>query len=466
MSATITTFDAILKEFYIGPINDQLNNEIMVLQMFEKATVDWNGKIAVLPIHLARNSSGVAWAAEGSALPTAGNQTFDDLRVTAKYIYGRFQVTGPAIAAAGKGGANSFVGYVDAEMTRLVDDVRNAADLASVSGGLVKGFVAEYFDVSTIGGPPGQGDATVAFDGDFSAFSVTDDTALNMVRIKLLRGDTLEEVTTAGAGNAYFVRAVNQAAGTIKVFVHTNAAQATALDAIVPATGDTNFPLVLVLENPATNPAGFGTNPAAAVPYAQALQQCEGIFGNLASPTHFTVNRAGAVTGAPLRAKMFRSVPGQTKAGALTRAELTLPMMQGAMDGVILESGTAVDCIYMNPLQRQMYVLKLQGTLAATNLQVDTTKASHGDGGFLGLSYSGVPIKTSRHVSNGMLVFLHTKAWKITSLQDGDFADLDGAVLSRVVGQDSWEGFYRWYWNIVCTNPNRNTILCGLKLAA
>lgn len=48
MSATITTFDAILKEFYIGPINDQLNNEIMVLQMFEKATVDWNGKVAVL----------------------------------------------------------------------------------------------------------------------------------------------------------------------------------------------------------------------------------------------------------------------------------------------------------------------------------------------------------------------------------------------------------------------------------
>ena len=464
MSATITTFDAILKEFYIGPINDQLNNEIMVLQMFEKATVDWNGKVAVLPIHLARNSSGVAWASEGSSLPTAGNQTFDDLRVTAKYIYGRFQVTGPAIAAAGKGGANSFVGYVDAEMTRLVDDVRNAADLASVSGGLVKGFVPEYFDITTVG-VPGQGDATVAFDGDFSAFSVTDDTAPKMVRIKLLRGDTLEEVALAG-GPSYFVRQANQAAGTIKIFAHTAGAQATAVDGIIPATGDVNAPLVLMLEDPATNPAGYGDDPAAAVPYTQATKECEGIFGNLASPTHFTVSRAGAVTGAPLRAKLFRSNPAQTKAGALTRPELTLPMMQGAMDAVILESGSAVDCIYMNPLQRQMYVLKLQGTVNATNLQVDTTKAAHGDGGFLGLSYSGVPIKTSRHISNGMLVFLHTKVWKITSLQDGEFADLDGAVLSRVTNQDSYEGYYRWYWNIVCTNPNKNTVLSGLKLSA
>lgn len=287
-----------------------------------------------------------------------------------------------------------------------------------------------------------------------------------MVRIKLLRGDTLEEVTTAGANNAYFVRAANQAAGTIKVFVHTTGAANPALDAIIPATGDVNAPLVLVLEDFATNPAGYGDSDVAKAVYTQATKECEGIFGNLANPTHFTVSRAGAVTGAPLRAKLFRSVPSQTKAGALTRAELTLPMMQGAMDAVILESGSAVDCIYMNPLQRQMYVLKLQGTVNATNLQVDTTKAAHGDGGFLGLSYSGVPIKTSRHISNGMLVFLHTKVWKITSLQDGEFADLDGAVLSRVTNQDSYEGYYRWYWNIVCTNPNKNTILSGVKLSA
>ena len=161
---------------------------------------------------------------------------------------------------------------------------------------------------------------------------------------------------------------------------------------------------------------------------------------------------------------MGRSNPAQVKAVALVPVALTLPMIQGAMDAVVLDSGTSIDRIIMSPLQRQMYTLLLQGTASATNLYVETTKATTGDGGFLGLSYGGVPIQTSRHVSNGMLIMLHTKSWKITSLQDGDFADLDGAVLSRVQGKDSWEGFYRWYWNIVCTNPNRNTVLTGLKL--
>mgnify|MGYP003647131739 CR=1 FL=1 len=44
MAASITTLDAILKEFYLGPIEEQLNNETMVIDLFEKATVDWQGK--------------------------------------------------------------------------------------------------------------------------------------------------------------------------------------------------------------------------------------------------------------------------------------------------------------------------------------------------------------------------------------------------------------------------------------
>ena len=152
--ATISTFDAILKEFYLGPIQEQLNNEIMVLQMFQKATVDWNGKIAVMPVHLGRNS-GVEWADESGTLPTAGTQTYQDMRILSQFLYGRFQITGPAMAAAGKGGTNSFVGWMDGEMNRLVDDVKNVADRDSVSGGTIKGFIPEYFEINTAGAGPG-----------------------------------------------------------------------------------------------------------------------------------------------------------------------------------------------------------------------------------------------------------------------------------------------------------------------
>ena len=43
MVATLTTFESILKEFYLGPVIEEINNEVHVIEMFEKATVDWQG---------------------------------------------------------------------------------------------------------------------------------------------------------------------------------------------------------------------------------------------------------------------------------------------------------------------------------------------------------------------------------------------------------------------------------------
>tara|TARA_R100001594_G_scaffold28949_4_gene54383 strand:- start:2003 stop:3430 length:1428 start_codon:yes stop_codon:yes gene_type:complete len=471
--ATISTFDAILKEFYLGPIQEQLNNEIMVLQMFQKATVDWNGKIAVMPVHLGRNS-GVEWADESGTLPTAGTQTYQDMRILSQFLYGRFQITGPAMAAAGKGGTNSFVGWMDGEMNRLVDDVKNVADRDSVSGGTIKGFIPEYFEINTAGAGPGPftgAKSGVAYDGDFTCFAgVVTATVATWVRINILRGDTLVSVPLA-AGTEIWVKGANSAAGTIDLYVNSNPAAVPALDAEVPATGDLSCPLVVQLSSVApVNEAGLGGAPGVAgnglYVATQAAKQAEGIYGNLANPTHFTIDRTtgAANSGAELQSTLVRGDITQTPAGAYTRPALTLQKIQGIMDEVILESGASTNMLIMNPRQRQMYTGLLQGT-SAGNLYVSTDRAAKGDGGFLGLSYGGVPIQVSRHCGNGMILFLDTKTWKILELQSGQFADLDGAVLSRVLNKDSWEGFYRWYWNIVCGQPNRNAILCGVKLA-
>ena len=56
------------------------------------------------------------------------------------------------------------------------------------------------------------------------------------------------------------------------------------------------------------------------------------------------------------------------------------------------------------------------------------------------------------------------KSWKYAELEPGGFADLDGEVLSRVSNADAWEGFYKWYYNVICTRPNCNGILTGLTL--
>lgn len=72
--AGFTSVDQILKEFYLGPIINQLNNEILAVELFQKAQVDWQGKRAVIPVKVSRNS-GVSFLAEGAALPTAGEVT-------------------------------------------------------------------------------------------------------------------------------------------------------------------------------------------------------------------------------------------------------------------------------------------------------------------------------------------------------------------------------------------------------
>ena len=46
MAATLTTLSAVMKQFYLGPLQDQLNNEIMAFDLFQKEKVDW-----VIPFH-------------------------------------------------------------------------------------------------------------------------------------------------------------------------------------------------------------------------------------------------------------------------------------------------------------------------------------------------------------------------------------------------------------------------------
>jgi hypothetical protein len=101
--ATPGTLGPILKDYYIGPLQEQLNNEVMVLQMFEKAKISWAGRQGIVPVHVGRNT-GVGFRGEnadwstGTTALAAGSQTTKRLSFEAAYLYGRFEVTGPAIS--------------------------------------------------------------------------------------------------------------------------------------------------------------------------------------------------------------------------------------------------------------------------------------------------------------------------------------------------------------------------------
>lgn len=463
-AAVISTLSALLKEFYLAPIQEQLNQEVLVLELMEKALVDWAGRRVVIPLHTNRNTA-VSFKSDGDALPAIGVSTFSGqegysrAEVDAKFLYGRFQITGPAISSLAKGGTASFAGYVQAEMDKLVEDVRVKANDAAFTGGPVIGVLNEYDSKVKA--------STWQFTGNLQKFSTILAEAVafkagSVITCSIHTTFTGDFGSSVGGYETQVatveVTAVDVTNGTITI--------GTALDTtktITVAALPQGFGSVVTLTG-ALDAAGGAAIPAASVPTLTAALTAEpqGIFGNLGSQVHFSVNRsfvAPATDNTPiLRSNILVANP----AGKQTRVALSLPLIQNMFDQIMQVSGVEPNYILMSPTQRQRYVALLQGTVGGTMFSQAGDAKKIADGGYVGLSYGNCPIKVSQNAPKGALEFMKLDEWKLCQLEKGDFADLDGAVISRVPGFDTYEGYYRTYYNTICVRPNANGILVGL----
>lgn len=122
--ATLTTFDSILKTQYIGPLNEQLNNKVLLLSRIEKDYDSVVGKNFTIPLHVSRNE-GTGARSDGGALPTAGQQGYKDCIVPMRYLYHRIQITGPTIKAA-RNNEGAFIRAIDSEMRGAERDLRSS----------------------------------------------------------------------------------------------------------------------------------------------------------------------------------------------------------------------------------------------------------------------------------------------------------------------------------------------------
>ena len=437
--ATIESINDVLKEFYISPLQEQLNNEVMVLELFEKAKISWAGKQGIVPVHVSRNT-GVSFKAEDADLQASGKQGVNRLVFTAAYLYGRFEVTGPAIASAAKGGTASFIGALELEMDKLKNDIRDKANRTLVSGGSLVGFLHQKQTTT------GAGTEDWEFRGDYSKIgdALTEKGGAFAVKLIDLSNSTLTASTTAyeylQAGETVALSAADGVAGTVTLADVDSAAANT-------DTTGVSAGYAIGVEIADAGVEAFDSEPI-------------GIYGNMALRSHFTVERDhGTTTGSTELQSIVLSQSTADSTGDTTDADLSLERMQQCLDSVLTVSGMESNLIMMHPAQRTKYIGLLNG-----NVWQLADKATTGDGGFLGLSYGGIPIKTSRHVDNGIVIFMETKCWKLAVLEDGKFADLDGNVLSRVTGKDNWEGFYKWYYNHYCYRPNAQVLLTGLTI--
>lgn len=142
---TVAALDPVLKDLYGPAVIDQLNNEIAVFQLLDVTSENLVGRDIILGLHTSR-SGGVGARAEGDNLPTASAQSYKKAIFDLKYLYGRGQVTGPAIVRT-KDQIGSMVSALRDEMTRIRDDL--LLDTARQVYGASDGYVAQCGTTTT-----------------------------------------------------------------------------------------------------------------------------------------------------------------------------------------------------------------------------------------------------------------------------------------------------------------------------
>lgn len=112
-----------LKNYYQGPIVDQLNEDTPIYRGAEKGKHAWSGYQVVRPLKVRRNQ-GIGATSDGGVLPAIGRQTTIQALIQAKFNYLRFGVTGPMIKAS-QSDVGSFVRSAAYELQEGYKDLQS-----------------------------------------------------------------------------------------------------------------------------------------------------------------------------------------------------------------------------------------------------------------------------------------------------------------------------------------------------
>lgn len=123
MSATIAALDKILKEFYLPPVVEQLNNEILFAQRLDTDSSSLYGRRAIVPLHTGR-SGGVGARGEMEDLPTPDVQRYNEAIYTLKYLYGAVQASGPAMELTSSN-EGAFLEAFKSELDGMREDLKH-----------------------------------------------------------------------------------------------------------------------------------------------------------------------------------------------------------------------------------------------------------------------------------------------------------------------------------------------------
>jgi hypothetical protein len=414
--ANLSTLSTILKEYYLGPVAEQLNNEVLLLSRLEAKSEDLVGKRAYVPLHWGR-SSGVGARSESAALPSAGKQQYEKAVYDLKYLYGRVEVTGPSMAKT-KNEAGAFLQALKSELDGVRNDLKK--DLARQVYGNGTGAIA----VGTAG----------------STTTLT-------VPVESLR-----------KGQIYPGMIVD----IFDVSASTSAATYTGIvvDSVVLSTGVVTFTTTLAAALASGDyivRAGVTVQTAAEGNTFSLSDEVDGLQRIVASATGSSLGGITATGTATWWDNQRITASGAS--GSSSTFALTLEDIQKGLNLARIAGGMPTSVVTSLGVQREFYSL-LQSVVRYVE---PDSNLSYGSG-FKALSYNGMPIIADIDAPYGKMYILDESTIKVFSDQDWHFLDADGLTLRQVTGYDKFEAVMARYMNLGANRRNNQVVINSIAV--
>lgn len=408
MAFDYTAASPILKEVYLPALQELLNNATPLLASLEKEITPVEGGNFVISIHRTRNNAAAIGRAEGSTLPTAGQQGFVRAIVPVKQLYSRINVSGKAIAAT-RSNKGAFLRALESEMKYVMTDSKRGLNRqlnGDGTGALAYWTGADNTSPATVDDNLGNGTTQLGIGAvTCDLIDASDDTT------KL--GDSI--VVTRGAVSA--------------------ATTSVSWTGTVSGSADGDY---LVLEDSLGN----------------EMTGIQGVISD-ANPPLLT----GGLHGLPVAT--YDDWKAIVIGDDAAKVDLSFPLLQQLVSRIVSESAideSDLKMFHCHPAMRDTYVKLCQDERVFYNVMKL-------DGGWEAVTYNGKPIVADTQCRRNAIFAISPSSLSLMQMAPLDFMDKDGSVFYRISGGDvdAYGATAFVYQELGCKARNQNGLLKGLN---
>lgn len=139
-----------------------------------------------------------------------------------------------------------------------------------------------------------------------------------------------------------------------------------------------------------------------------------------------------------------------------TPGDLSFLSMQEVIDRIETRSGNTIDFLMASYGVRRAYIyLFSMGQRTVNTLDLE--------GGFKALDYNGLPLVADKYQANGTIDFLSTKNFTLNRIDDWDWLDKNGNILSRISNSAIYEAILSFYGDLGCDLIRGQGRLTGIE---